>query len=144
MCNCSPSRRTAFGALGAGAVTTTLAACGGPSGGEGAEEDPGTPSPAPETGEVLTSTGDVPVGGGTVLEEHQVVVTQPEEGTFRAFSTACTHEGCPVDAVEDGQIVCPCHDSRFSVADGAPEDGPAQAPLEEFEVTVEGDDVVFA
>lgn len=139
MCNCRPSRRTAFGALGAGAVTTSLAACGGPSGGEANQQ-----APEPEAGQTLTNTGDVPVGGGTILHEQQVVVTQPEEGTFRAFSTSCTHEGCPVDAVEDAEIVCPCHDSRFSVEDGSPLGGPAQVPLQEFDVEVEGDEVVVA
>lgn len=139
MCNCRPSRRAAFGALGAGAVTTSLAACAGPGRGQGDRQPP-----EPEAGQTLTSTGDVPVGGGTIVDEYQVVVAQPEEGTFRAFSTSCTHEGCPVDTVEDGEIVCPCHNSRFSVADGSPLSGPAQAALQEFDVEVEGDEIVIA
>lgn len=139
MCNCRPSRRAAFGALGAGAVTTSLAACGGPGGDEANQQ-----APEPEVGQTLTNTDDVPVGGGTILHEHQVVVVQPEEGTFRAFSTSCTHERCPVDTIEDGEIVCPCHGSRFSVEDGSPLGGPAQVALQEFDVEVEGDAIVVA
>ncbi len=92
----------------------------------------------------IATTDEVPVGGGAVFSEHEVVVTQPEEGTFRAFSTSCTHEGCPVDEVAEGQIHCPCHGSRFSIEDGSPVEGPAQSPLEEVQIRVDGDSVVLA
>jgi hypothetical protein len=49
------------------------------------------PAPAPPaapTGEgtVLAAVPDVPVGGGVVLVDWDVVVTQPVPGTFKAFS----------------------------------------------------------
>ena len=45
-------------------------------------------------------------------------------------------------SVEDGEISCPCHGSRFSAEDGSVTNGPASKPLEEFPVSVDGDQVV--
>ena len=46
--------------------------------------------PSPESGRAaaggLVATAEVPVGGGVILEKQKVVVTQPTEGTFKAFS----------------------------------------------------------
>ena len=80
----------------------------------------------------------MPVGGGKVFAAQQVVVTQPAAGTFAAFSAICTHQGCTVDAVADGTINCPCHGSKFAVADGSVATGPASQPLEKKTVTVTG------
>jgi len=57
------------------------------------------------------------------------VVTQPVSGTFKAFSATCTHQGCAVSEVANGTINCPCHGSRFAVADGSVTAGPATTPL---------------
>lgn len=94
--------------------------------------------------EVLVATADVPEGGGIILPDQEVVVTQPTAGEFVAFSSICTHRGCPVDTVENGTINCPCHGSMFAIADGTVVAGPAPAPLPPVEVTVDGDDVVRA
>lgn len=138
------SRRAALG-VAAGAVTGAVAACSGPgrdpdvpaSPAPGTGPVPGTdPAPAPSPEEAVATVEEVPVGGGVVLAGAAVVLTQPEEGEFRAFSTTCTHEGCPVDEVAGDEIVCPCHGSRFSIADGSRTAGPASDPLEEYPVTV--------
>jgi Rieske Fe-S protein len=84
------------------------------------------------------------VGGGRVFADEQVVVTQPSEGEFKAFTTTCTHQGCQVESVSDGHINCPCHGSRFSIEDGSPDEGPASSPLEEVSISVEGDSIVLA
>jgi Rieske Fe-S protein len=106
--------------------------------------DPGgTAAPAPAA-PPLVSTAEVPVGGGVVLTAQQVVVTQPTAGEYKAFSTTCTHQGCEVNEVADGQIVCPCHGSYFAIADGAVTDGPAESPLPEKAITVSGDSIALA
>lgn len=92
-------------------------------------------------GEVLASTADVPVGGCLVVSAAKVVVTQPTEGDFKAFSAICTHQGCPVESSSDGEIPCPCHGSRFSLEDGSALSGPATAGLEPVEITVDGDSI---
>ncbi|HEY1135613.1 MAG TPA: Rieske (2Fe-2S) protein [Nocardioides sp.] len=119
-----------------GAVTAVagLAGCGGPE----------VSTAGGTAGDVLVATRDVPVGGGVVLEEHGVVVTQPTAGDFRGFSSACTHRSCQVTRVEDGAIACVCHQSLFEVTDGAVRSGPADEPLPPVAVAIAGDDVVRA
>jgi Rieske Fe-S protein len=87
---------------------------------------------------------DVPVGGGVIMQTANFVVTQPTAGTFRAFSNVCTHEGCPVSAIQNGQIICTCHNSRFSVKDGTVISGPARRALAAAKVTQSGDSLVVS
>lgn len=81
-------------------------------------------------------TSAVPVGGGVVIGGKGIVVTQPSAGTFRGFSSTCTHQGCSVNQVTGGRIVCPCHGSEFSVVDGSATKKPAIKPLGTRSVTV--------
>jgi nitrite reductase/ring-hydroxylating ferredoxin subunit len=89
----------------------------------------------------LATTSEIPVGGGKVFSSQQVVVTQPEAGTFKGFSAICTHMQCTVDQVATGTIDCPCHGSQFSVKDGAVVAGPAPKPLPATNITVTGDKI---
>lgn len=99
---------------------------------------PGSAAPTEGGGGPLGPTSEVPVGGGKIYSEQGVVVTQPAAGRFEAFSTTCTHQGCEVRAVTNGTIVCPCHGSRFAVADGSVVEGPATRPLAPRQVTDSG------
>jgi Rieske Fe-S protein len=65
------------------------------------------------------------------------MLTQPAEGRFKAFSSACTHQGCTLN-VQGSEIVCPCHSSKFSPEDGSVQGGPAPEPLPEYAVSVSG------
>ena len=129
------SRRIVFQGLGALGVAAALAGCGGGS-------DSGGAAPAPGT--ALATTAEVPVGGGIVLPDANVVITQPTEGTFRGFNTTCTHTGTAVDAVDGAEIVCPNHGSRFSIEDGSAVQGPASAPLAAIALDVVGDEILLA
>ncbi|MER6823024.1 Rieske (2Fe-2S) protein [Streptomyces cellulosae] len=130
------TRRTVL--LASGAVALTVA-CGSEEGGTGTPSD--TAEGAGTPGQELVPVADVPVGGGTVLGAQEIVVTQPEEGEFKAFSAICTHQRCLVSEVADGTINCPCHGSRFRIADGSVERGPATRPLPEERITVDGNTV---
>ena len=92
----------------------------------------------------LAATADVPVGGGIVLADAALVITQPKAGTFKAFSAICTHQGCTVSTVESGTINCPCHGSQFAIADGAVVNGPAKKPLPAKKITVSGGSITAA
>ena len=136
-------RRTVLQVSGALAVGGVLAACGGGSDTSSAEASAVT-GPAPDgQGVVIASLGDVPVGGGFVNEEVAVVVTQPNEGSIKAFTAVCPHQGCLVSEVVENEIICPCHGSRFSAVDGAVLQGPATEGLTSAVVTVQGDSVVL-
>ena len=91
----------------------------------------------------LAKTADIPVGGGIVLPEQQLVVTQPTAGQFKGFSAICTHQGCTVNSVADGAIHCPCHGSSFAVADGSVVTGPARKPLPAKAIKVDGTSVTL-
>ncbi len=119
-----PLSRRAFvsGACAAGC----FAVAGCADGGDQAPEPPGP---------VQVPVADVPVGGGVILAKNRVVVTQPEAGTFRAFSAVCTHQNCLVSAISNGEILCRCHGSAFSVADGSVLRNPATQPLPARPVT---------
>lgn len=99
-------------------------------------------------GEVLAATSDVEVGGGIILADQGVVVTQPSSGEFKGFSATCTHQGCTVSSISDGTINCPCHGSRFSIEDGSVVQAASgltadtQAPLPEVPINVEGDSIL--
>jgi Rieske Fe-S protein len=98
------------------------------------------PPPAPG----LASTGDIPVGGGVVFGEEQVVITQPTPGEFVGFSAVCTHQGCAVANVAGGTINCTCHGSKFHIADGSVANGPARDPLPARALTINGDQINLA
>ena len=141
-------RRALGGAAGLGLGLPVLAACAGsddpansvatdPGGGDSPTDQP------PATGP-LTTTSEIEVGGATIFADAGVVVTQPTAGEFLGFSVVCTHQGCPVTEVVDGEIRCPCHGSTFSIDDGEPTSGPANAPLATIELTVSGDQITVA
>lgn len=131
------SRRAAVAGAGLAALAGgALTACAaGDSGNSGDQQTPAGP---------LAKTSDIPVGGGTVFADQKVVVTQPEAGEFKAFSAICTHQGCTVREVAGGTINCPCHQSRFSVADGAVQGGPATQPLPARAITVQGEQITLS
>lgn len=131
------SRRTALaGAAGLTVCLPVLVACGGSSA--------VTSRRRIKSGTVVGPTGDVPVGGGKVYGHLNLVVTQPEAGTFKGFSATCTHQGCQVATVKDGTIDCDCHFSKFSIENGAVEGGPAPQPLPEIAITVANGEITVA
>lgn len=129
---------TRRGALvtGSGIVAAPLLA------GCGQEVDVAVEPPQVASGSQLAFTKDIPVGGCAVYPDSKTVVTQPREGQFKAFSAACTHQGCPVSSSSDGDIPCRCHGSAFSLEDGSVLKGPATEPLPEVEITVDGDKIM--
>jgi Rieske Fe-S protein len=153
------SRRTVLACAGA-ACAATLAGCstynsnsGGVDAPQGTQstESSSAPAAAGSGGSgggggggaaVLAKTSDVPVGGGTILTDKKIVITQPQSGTFHAFTAVCTHAGCTVGSVSSGTINCPCHGSRFNVNTGAVVNGPAASPLAPVNIKVQGTSIL--
>jgi Rieske Fe-S protein len=102
-------------------------------------------APPGSTGQVLAPVDQVPAqGGGLILTQDLVVLVRERDGSIKAFSATCTHQGCTVSTVSNGQIMCPCHGSVFSAVDGAVVAGPAPSPLPGIPVVVRGGDVLRA
>ena len=130
------NRRIVFQGLGALGVAVALAGCAGDDGGdEGGGNDV-------ESGMELTTIDQVPVGGGIVLTDQKVVVTQPSKGEFKAYTAVCTHQQLLVTSVEDGVIHCDNHGSEYDAATGEVSRGPAPSALAAVEVAVDGDKIV--
>jgi len=140
-------RRSLFAAgMGLTLAGLGLAACSSPTdsstGGGGATTAGGSTGGAAPGNSVKKA--DVPVGGGVIMADASFVVTQPTAGTYKAFSSVCTHEGCPVSNISNGQIICTCHNSHFSVKDGSVVSGPARRALTGATVTQSGDSLVIS
>ncbi|SCG64155.1 Rieske (2Fe-2S) protein [Micromonospora inositola] len=131
------TRRALLAGAGAVGAAAVLAACGSDDSGQAAA---GPTSPA-GSGQPLAKTSEIPVGGGKIFADRDVVVTQPKPGEFKAFSAICTHQGCKVTSIEGGTINCPCHASKFSIADGSVKAPPAKKPLPAKEIKVTGDQI---
>ncbi|MFE9354840.1 Rieske (2Fe-2S) protein [Streptomyces olivaceoviridis] len=142
-----PARRTVMAAAGAAGLAAALTACGSGDDSSGtADTGSATGGSAQDGagGTALARTADIPEGGGKIFKDQGVVVTQPSAGTYKAFSSKCTHQGCAVGSVANGVIVCPCHNSEFSVTDGSVKKGPATRPLPAAKITVSGDEITLA
>ncbi|MBB6171120.1 Rieske Fe-S protein [Nocardiopsis mwathae] len=131
------SRRRLLGAAGvAGAAMVGASACASAEG-----------RPKPQDvlrGRVVAQTTEIPEGGGKVIVQGKLVITQPEKGDYRAYSAVCTHSGCTIQEVtETENIHCLCHGSEFDIATGEVLKGPATEPLEKFSVTIDGTDIVL-
>lgn len=90
----------------------------------------------------VASTDELPLGQGQVysVNNKPVLVMHTEDG-YKAVSATCTHLGCIVFWDLGKQVVsCPCHEAYFNTS-GAVISGPPPAPLEEYEVLVERDQI---
>lgn len=139
-------RRAVLATGAAAALAVPVAACGSKSGGGTTSASSTGSGSAVKSGggQDLGRTSDIPEGGGKIFKDQKVVVTQPSKGDFKAFSAICTHLGCTVNKVANGTIDCPCHGSRFHIADGSVAHGPAARPLPPKSIKVQGNSIKLA
>ena len=79
-----------------------------------------------------------------MLSSAKIVLSRGQSEEVHGFSAICTHQGCTVGSVQNGQIVCPCHGSRFSAQTGAVINGPAGMPLAPVPVVIKNGGVYTA
>ena len=74
-----------------------------------------------------------------VVGDTPVLLIRHGDG-LHALHDRCSHRGCPLSDGEIGGdvVVCGCHGSRFRLADGSVERGPATAPQPVFEARENG------
>ncbi len=139
-------------AVGLGSAAAPLvSACGGGGGSAGSGEPPKASDVVeggPKVGKGHTIAKESEVNPGSAFPftnadtGQQSVLVHLEDGEFAAYSAVCTHQACTV-AYKDGQLACPCHGSVFDPAEGAAVlNGPANRPLPEVAIRVEGGEIV--
>jgi len=132
------------GGIAGGAPAPGGAPAQGGAPGQGGPASAAAGPASPDAPAVLASTADIPVGGGKILTSQKIVITQARAGSFDAFTAVCTHQGCLVATVSGGTINCPCHGSKFSIANGSVVNGPAASPLAPVSIKVQGTSIVQA
>jgi chlorite dismutase len=110
-------------------------------------------APAPEAGATETgasgwsrvaSLGDLPEGvSKLVYAGGSQIALFNAGGTVFAVANRCSHaNGALVDGQLEGTTVtCPMHDSRFDLATGEPQCGPASRQIATYETRIEGGDI---
>ncbi|MQY33250.1 Cytochrome b6-f complex iron-sulfur subunit [Streptomyces sp. RB17] len=104
-----------------------LAACAGPGQGGSAAATPTAPVD-------LGAESEVSKGGAKLYRDHNVVVSRDRNGALKAYSTICTHAGCPINKLQGTTLICPCHGSQFDAVTGKVVQSPATEPLAELPV----------
>jgi Rieske Fe-S protein len=125
-------------ALLAGCATHDVSNGGSAPAAGGTATSAGSSAPATGGSAALATTSEIPDGGGKIIDGVNIVITQPQTGSFRAFTAICTHQGCIVNNVSNGTINCPCHGSKYSIKNGSVVHGPAPSPLAAIAIKVEG------
>lgn len=94
------------------------------------------PRPPEDFVDVL-AIDDLPADAPVVVDAGRVPVMLLRRGSeIYAVGNWCSHAGGPLNQgeIEGDTVRCPWHGSKFCLANGAPLEGPASAPLRTFEV----------
>jgi 3-phenylpropionate/trans-cinnamate dioxygenase ferredoxin subunit len=92
----------------------------------------------------VASVNDIPVGSMKAFEirRNRLVVCNTGDGVF-AVADECSHDSAPISTgvLHGKEIVCPRHGARFDVEDGSVKAPPAVAPIDTYDVKIEGEDI---
>lgn len=89
---------------------------------------------------------DVDTGTAILVElEGERIALFNVNGTFYAIGDTCTHSGGPLSEGDlDGDVVtCPWHGAQFDVKTGEVLGPPADEPVTNYRVKVEGSDILI-
>jgi len=127
------NRRACIGMLCGGCVVPTLS------------EDTNTPEIVPCTHDVLLEAPllEMEIGSSLYWEKPEellrLLIIRTKEREWKAVWRICTHGNCDVEwSAQQHLVVCPCHDSTFSV-DGFVLEGPATRDLSYFPICFDED-----
>jgi Rieske Fe-S protein len=97
----------------------------------------------------IAQVGEIPVGGVKLFHypnlKDQCLLVRTDEDDYVAYSQKCTHLSCAVYyAREENQLICPCHNGRFSIRDGAVIQGPPTRALPHVALERKGEKLIAA
>ena len=93
----------------------------------------------------VADTSDLSDGEIMLVEvDEERIPLSNVEGNFYAIAEVCTHAEGPLSEgyVEDGEVECPWHGSRFDLRTGENTNPPASDRLQRYSVRVEGKDIL--
>jgi nitrite reductase/ring-hydroxylating ferredoxin subunit len=95
----------------------------------------------------IAQLGEISVGGVKLFRfpniRDQCLLVRTGEDDYVAYSQKCTHLSCAVYySREEDQLICPCHNGRFSIRDGAVIQGPPTRALPRVVLEQEGDRLI--
>ena len=94
------------------------------------------------------SVDELPTVGALQVEIAgvQVAIVRDSAGEIHAIDDTCSHANVSLSEgeVEDGEIECWLHGSRFDLRSGKPTGLPATAPIAVYPVKIDGGDVFAA
>jgi 3-phenylpropionate/trans-cinnamate dioxygenase ferredoxin subunit len=98
--------------------------------------------------ERVCSVSDLPAVGAVQAEiaGKRVAIVRDSAGDVHAIDDTCSHANVSLSEgdVEDGEIECWLHGSRFDLRSGKPTGLPAVSPIAVYPVKIVGDDVFVA
>jgi len=93
----------------------------------------------------VCSVDELPKVGAVqaVVEGKKVAIVRDSAGGIHAIDDTCSHANVSLSEgdVEDGEIECWLHGSRFDLRSGKPTGLPAITPIAVYPVKLDGDDV---
>jgi len=93
----------------------------------------------------VCSVSDLPAVGAVpaAIGAQRIAVVRDSAGDIHAIDDTCSHANVSLSEgdVEDGEIECWLHGSRFDLRSGRPTGLPATAPIAVYPVKIDGDDV---
>jgi len=93
----------------------------------------------------VCSIDDLPTVGAVQAEiaGTAVAIVRDSAGDIHAIDDTCSHANVSLSEgdVEDGEIECWLHGSRFDLRSGKPTGLPATSPIAVYPVKIDGDDV---
>jgi Rieske Fe-S protein len=95
----------------------------------------------------IAQVGEIPVGGVKLFPypnaREQCLLVRTGDDAYVAYSQKCTHLSCAVYYSRDeGQLICPCHNGRFSIRDGAVIQGPPTRALPHVVLERKGQELI--
>lgn len=95
----------------------------------------------------IASASEIPIGEVKLFrypqEKDQCLLVRVSDDDYKAYSQKCTHLSCAVYySRTENQLICPCHNGRFSIRDGAVIQGPPTRPLPRVVLERRGDSLV--
>ena len=93
----------------------------------------------------VCSISDLPAVGAVParIGAQTIAIVRDSAGDIHAIDDTCSHANVSLSEgdVEDGEIECWLHGSRFDLRSGKPTGLPATAPIAVYPVKIDGDDV---